>query len=155
MAQFNFRLFLRPTAIGRVIIDRLSEEGADRQADSRRWIELGYAVEQAGFRLDGTTVYQGAHRLAVDQPAAIHAPVALVPTAALQPAPAAPLGVAAAPGAAVTPVAPAQPPARVTAPSPAVELAAAGSVTEAPTGPVVHPSPVIDEMTNNLRNLSA
>ena len=56
MAQYNFRLFLKPTVIGQAIIDRLSPEGADRQALARRWIELGYALEQAGFQR-GTIAY--------------------------------------------------------------------------------------------------
>ncbi|MFJ1470268.1 hypothetical protein [Massilia orientalis] len=74
MAQYNFRLFLKPTAIGQAIIDRLSPEGADRQALARRWIELGYALEQAGFRLDGTTVFQGARPLSLEAAVALPIP---------------------------------------------------------------------------------
>lgn len=58
MKHFNFRLFLRSTLVGKMIIDKLTAEGVDRQADARRWIELGYMCEQAGFRLDGGTLFQ-------------------------------------------------------------------------------------------------
>lgn len=56
MANFPFRVYLRETLIGKVVIGRLQAPGADKQAESRRWIELGFAAEQAGFRLDGTTL---------------------------------------------------------------------------------------------------
>jgi len=78
MALFNFRLFLRPTPIGNAIIERLKAEGTDRQADARRWVELGYALEQAGFRLDGTTVYHAGRVFAADQVQAGAAPAAPV-----------------------------------------------------------------------------
>jgi hypothetical protein len=85
MAQYNFRLFLKPTAVGQAIIDRLSPEGADRQALARRWIELGYALEQAGFRLDGTTVFQGARPLSLDAPVAVPAQWPQAPAAGAAP----------------------------------------------------------------------
>lgn len=66
MAHFNFRLFLRPTLVGKIIIDRLTAEGADRQAEARRWIELGYMCEQAGFRLDGNTLFQAGRPATVE-----------------------------------------------------------------------------------------
>jgi hypothetical protein len=47
------RFQLRPTVVGEAIMDRLNAQGADRAAEARRWIELGFAAEQAGFRLDG------------------------------------------------------------------------------------------------------
>jgi len=49
----KIRFQLRPTIVGEAIMDRLSAQGVDRNAESRRWIELGFAAEQAGFRLDG------------------------------------------------------------------------------------------------------
>lgn len=52
--NYQFRLIVRPTTIGKAIIDRLEAEGVDRTSESRRWLELGFAAEQAGFRLDGT-----------------------------------------------------------------------------------------------------
>jgi len=85
MAQYNFRLFLKPTVVGQAIIDRLSPEGADRQALARRWIELGYALEQAGFRLDGTTVFQGARPLSLDAPVAVPAQWLQAPAAEAAP----------------------------------------------------------------------
>ena len=48
------RFLLRPTVIGEAIMVRLAAPGVDRAAESRRWIELGFAAEQAGFRMDGS-----------------------------------------------------------------------------------------------------
>lgn len=64
MKGFHFRLFLRPTVIGGLIIERLTAPGVDRQAESRRWMELGFAAEQAGFRLDGAAICQADRTLA-------------------------------------------------------------------------------------------
>lgn len=52
--NYQFRLIVRPTVVGEEIIARLEAQGVDRTAESRRWLELGFAAEQAGFRLDGS-----------------------------------------------------------------------------------------------------
>jgi len=83
MKQFNFRLFLRPTAIGQILIDRLTSQGADRQADARRWIELGYMCEQAGFRLDGSTLFQAGRPATAEQAAPAQVAVQSTPVATL------------------------------------------------------------------------
>ena len=168
MAQFNFRLFLRPTAIGKAIIERLSADGAERQADSRRWIELGYALEQAGFRLDGTTLYLGGRPFAAEQTPTIQVPAsAAEPTAARA---AAQQGVASA----VEPVsvghrlvaasadaASSQTVAHAQAPASAAPRPAQ-SAPSRPASPVLAAPPPPprsaaddDEMANNLRGLSA
>ena len=77
------RFILRPTVVGEAIMDRLSAPGVDRAAESRRWIELGFAAEQAGFRMDGSQLRHAdrawhvqpelAERAAV-RPEASHAP---------------------------------------------------------------------------------
>lgn len=83
MAHFNFRLFLRPTLVGKIIIDRLTAEGADRQAEARRWIELGYMCEQAGFRLDGNTLFQAGRPAAAEASLTAQLPVHSMPVTAL------------------------------------------------------------------------
>lgn len=160
MAHFNFRLFLRPTLVGKIIIDRLTAEGADRQAEARRWIELGYMCEQAGFRLDGNTLFQAGR------------PAATSPTAQL-PVPSTPVAAVVSPE--VThPTAqrltqqpgslgssaqtPAPSPVEIQTPSPstrpdapAIEPPAAGASS------VISPAPAIqldNELLGNLRNLA-
>jgi len=161
MAQYNFRLFLKPTVIGRAIIDRLSAEGADRQADSRRWIELGYALEQAGFRLDGTTVFQGGRAVSSDSPVAVPVP-AQWPQPAATPAraadavetptsiePMAPVSVNSSAGSVTgTPSASTEPAPASVAPSPQ-------PVAPAAPAPVVRPVSAGDNLADNLRSLSA
>lgn len=83
MAHFNFRLFLRPTLVGKIIIDRLTAECADRQAEARRWIELGYMCEQAGFRLDGNTLFQAGRPVAAEASPAVQVPVHSLQVAAV------------------------------------------------------------------------
>jgi hypothetical protein len=152
MALFNFRLFLRPTPIGKAIIERLTAEGTDRQADARRWVELGYALEQAGFRLDGTTVYHAGRVFAADQVQAGAAPAAPVASdsslAASAPAEPAPSSDrprhTAAPTSQVAEHAAAQP-SKVPAPQPSVPPA------PRPTTSSQRPD---DELTSNLRDLS-
>lgn len=152
MALFNFRLFLRSTPIGKAIIDRLTAEGTDRQADARRWIELGYALEQAGFRLDGTTVYHGGRVFAADQAQAGAAPAAPV---SWESSPAAP---APSETAAST-----DRPRHTAAPTSQVAEHAAAQPGKAPTPqPSVPPAPPPtgspqrpdDDLTSNLRHLS-
>ena len=166
MAQFNFRLFLRPTAIGKAIIERLSADGAERQADSRRWIELGYALEQAGFRLDGTTLYLGGRPFAAEQTPAVQVP-ASAPTAARAPAHQAvaaaaepvsagdSLVAASADAASSQAIAPATAPASAaTRPVESAPPKPASPVSAAPP-PLPQPAADDDEMANNLRGLSA
>jgi len=81
MAHFNFRLFLRPTLVGKIIIDRLTAEGADRQAEARRWIELGYMCEQAGFRLDGNALFHAGRPAAAEASPTAQLPVHSMPVA--------------------------------------------------------------------------
>lgn len=159
MAQYNFRLFLKPTVIGQAIIDRLSPEGADRQALARRWIELGYALEQAGFRLDGTTVFQGARPVSLDtlvavpvsspwfQPPAAEAAqrggsVAEAPVPAHTSLPTSTTS---------TDMAPASSNAE---PADAATVAAGPVVRSTPPAPLALPSSALDEMADSLRNLS-
>ena len=85
MESFHFRLFVRPTIMGKAIITRLTAEGTDRQADARRWLELGHALEQAGFRLDGTTLFHGGRVVTAGQPAVVEVPVQVPPSAADMP----------------------------------------------------------------------
>lgn len=169
MAQFNFRLFLRPTAIGKAIIERLSADGAERQADSRRWIELGYALEQAGFRLDGTTLYLGGRPFAAEQTPTVQVPMsAQEPTAGRAPAHqvaaavAEPLSAAASLLAVSADAAPSQAMSSATAPASPAEPRPVESAPPKPVNPVpaAPPRPPQlgaddDEMANNLRGLSA
>lgn len=167
MANFNFRLFLRPTAVGRILIERLTSDGADRQAEARRWIELGYMCEQAGFRLDGATLFQAGRPAAADQVSARPVLVHSLPASAVVAADTAP-AVTLVP--APQPVFPAQA-AQQSVPSPA-EAQAPSSASFAPVerpveparGPVAstasQPAPpapassLDSEMTANLRNLA-
>jgi hypothetical protein len=164
MAQYNFRLFLKPTIIGQAIIDRLSPEGADRQALARRWIELGYALEQAGFRLDGTTLFQGARPLSLEMPVAVPAQWLQAPAAGTAPN--------------EERVSQALVPAHVSHPTSTSSVAAApatagantAEIGDTPAGPVIPPTPVVVpvtpvpavrtspaliEMADSLRGLSA
>lgn len=148
MKQFNFRLFLRPTAVGKIIIDRLTSEGVDRQADARRWIELGYMCEQAGFRVDGSTLFQ-AGRPAAEQPAPGQVAVQSTAVAALS-APAA----VSHPGQQAGPAVPATAESRPFAST---------SLGLSPSPPAAVPRPVTpseasatmdSQLTSNLRNLA-
>ena len=53
MSLYYFRLYMKPSALGPEIVARLTAPSANQQADARRWLELGFAAEQAGMRLDG------------------------------------------------------------------------------------------------------
>lgn len=161
MAHFNFRLFLRPTLVGRIIIDRLTAEGADRQAEARRWIELGYMCEQAGFRLDGNTLFQAGRPAGTETSAtaqlAVHSvpvSVATAPEASLpvaqpstsQPAP----SVSAA-------LAPSPRPVAIETPLPSAVAAAAfePSTAGAPVATTPAPANQLDsQLLGNLRNLA-
>lgn len=50
------KVTLRPTEMGVHVIERLKRPGTDKSAMLRHLIELGYACEQAGFILDGSTL---------------------------------------------------------------------------------------------------
>lgn len=47
---------LLPTPIGKQVLAHLAQEGIREGVELRRWIELGFAAEKAGFRLEGTQV---------------------------------------------------------------------------------------------------
>ena len=163
MAHFNFRLFLRPTLVGKIIIDRLTAEGADRQAEARRWIELGYMCEQAGFRLDGNTLFQAGRPAATEASATAQLAVHSMPVATAA-APEASLPVAQRsvpqPAPSISPAqAPAPRPAEAATPSPpphpaavaAAEPSAAGATAAVPPAPA---SQLDSQLLGNLRNLA-
>lgn len=52
----QYKVHLKPTAIGRLVIERLERPHMDVSPELRRFIELGYAAERAGFILDGTVL---------------------------------------------------------------------------------------------------
>lgn len=52
----QYKVHLKPTEIGRLVIERLARPHLDVSPELRRFIELGYAAEQAGFILDGTVL---------------------------------------------------------------------------------------------------
>lgn len=52
----QYKVHLKPTAIGRLVIERLERPHLDVSPELRRFIELGYAAERAGFILDGTVL---------------------------------------------------------------------------------------------------
>ena len=52
----QYKVHLKPTEIGRLVIERLQRPHLDVSPELRRFIELGYAAEQAGFILDGTVL---------------------------------------------------------------------------------------------------
>jgi len=157
MAHFNFRLFLRPTLVGKIIIDRLTAEGADRQAEARRWIELGYMCEQAGFRLDGNTLFQAGRPAAVEAPLSAQLPVHSMPTTAVvapettysvaHPASLASNAQASAVGPVVDVAPSASTPASI---APVAEPPRSGVPAAADSLP---PTQLDDEMDDNLRNL--
>jgi len=148
MGQFNFRLFLRPTAVGRIIIDRLTSDGADRQAEARRWIELGYMCEQAGMRLDGSTLVQAGRPAAAEH--LTPAPVAIQST---------PIAAQSAAVAVSRPVQQAAP----SAPASAQSRPSANISPGLPHSPLATPQPVTpgdasptmdSQLSSNLRNLA-
>lgn len=52
----QYKVHLKPTEIGRLVIERLQRPHMDVSPELRRFIELGYAAERAGFMLDGTVL---------------------------------------------------------------------------------------------------
>jgi hypothetical protein len=52
----QYKVLLKPTDIGLLVMRRLSRPHVDKSTELRRLIELGYAAEQAGFILDGTAL---------------------------------------------------------------------------------------------------
>ena len=52
----QFKVLIKPTEIGLLVLKRLQRPHIDRSAELRRFVELGYASEQAGFILDGTVL---------------------------------------------------------------------------------------------------
>jgi len=52
----QYKVHLKPTEIGRLVIERLQRPHMDVSPELRRFIELGYAAERAGFILDGTVL---------------------------------------------------------------------------------------------------
>lgn len=55
----QIKVFIRPTAIGLLVLKRLARPFIDKSAELRRLIELGFAAEQAGFILDGMILRNG------------------------------------------------------------------------------------------------
>lgn len=55
-AAVQFKVHLKPTEVGVHIMKRMERPHVDKSAELRRFIELGYAAEQAGFILDGTVL---------------------------------------------------------------------------------------------------
>lgn len=53
-AAVQYKVLVKPTDIGLLVIKRIERPHVDKSAELRRFIELGYAAEQAGFILDGT-----------------------------------------------------------------------------------------------------
>lgn len=55
-ATVQYKVHLKPTEIGLLVMKRLERPHMDVSPELRRLIELGYAAEQAGFILDGTVL---------------------------------------------------------------------------------------------------
>jgi hypothetical protein len=55
-AAVQYQVHLKPTEIGTLVMKRMERPHLDKSAELRRFIELGYAAEQAGFILDGTVL---------------------------------------------------------------------------------------------------
>lgn len=55
-AAVQFKVHLKPTEIGLHVMKRMERPHLDKSAELRRFIELGYAAEQAGFILDGSVL---------------------------------------------------------------------------------------------------
>lgn len=66
-AAVQYKVHLKPTDVGMRVMKRMERPHLDKSAELRRFIELGYAAEQAGFILDGT-VLRHAGRMWVTQP---------------------------------------------------------------------------------------
>jgi hypothetical protein len=55
----QYKVHLKPTEVGALVMRRMERPHLDKSAELRRFIELGYAAEQAGFILDGTILRHG------------------------------------------------------------------------------------------------
>jgi hypothetical protein len=55
----QYKVFIRPTDVRLLVMQRLQRPALDKSAELRRLIELAYAAEQAGFILDGTILKNG------------------------------------------------------------------------------------------------
>jgi len=55
-AAVQYKVHLKPTEVGLLVMKRMERPHLDKSAELRRFIELGYAAEQAGFILDGTVL---------------------------------------------------------------------------------------------------
>lgn len=55
-AAVQYKVHLKPTEVGMLVMKRMERPHLDKSAELRRFIELGYAAEQAGFILDGTVL---------------------------------------------------------------------------------------------------
>ena len=55
-ATVQYKVHLKPTEIGLLVMKRLERPHMDVSPELRRLIELGFAAEQAGFSLDGTVL---------------------------------------------------------------------------------------------------
>lgn len=55
-AAVQYKVHLKPTDVGVRVMKRMERPHLDKSAELRRFIELGYAAEQAGFILDGTVL---------------------------------------------------------------------------------------------------
>jgi hypothetical protein len=56
VSAVQVKVLLKPNEIGLHVMRRLERPHMDKSAELRRFIELGYAAEQAGFILDGTVL---------------------------------------------------------------------------------------------------
>lgn len=54
-----YKVLVKPTDVGLLVNNRMQRPHVDKSAELRRFIELGYAAEQAGFILDGTVLRHG------------------------------------------------------------------------------------------------
>lgn len=55
-ATVQYKVLLKPTEVGLLVMRRMQRPHIDKSAELRRFIELGYAAERAGFILDGTVL---------------------------------------------------------------------------------------------------
>lgn len=55
-AAVQYKVHLKPTEVGLLVMKRMERPHLDKSAELRRFIELGYAAERAGFILDGTVL---------------------------------------------------------------------------------------------------
>lgn len=81
-AAVQYKVHLKPTEVGALVMKRLERPHLDKSAELRRLIELGFAAEQAGFILDGTVLRNGGRVWDVKSaPPVIHATERSIPEA--------------------------------------------------------------------------